>query len=113
MLIDRWSFDPSVVTRATRSFTARIHVSEVNSGCSVNGAQIWTTAIPYNQVGVERTTTGGDGWATVSFTIKGGFPANPGRQQILVLVVRATRPGGSPLAGVSTVRVLAERVRLH
>ncbi|HKI93257.1 MAG TPA: hypothetical protein VJ986_13225 [Gaiellaceae bacterium] len=113
MLIDRWSFSPPVVTKATRAFTARIHVSEVTSGCSVSGAQIWTTAIPYNQVGVVQTITGGDGWAKATFTITGGFPANPGRQQILVILVRATRPGGNPLAGVSTVRVLSEKVSLR
>jgi len=42
-----------------------------------------------------------------------GFPANPGRQQILAMLVRATKPGGSVLAGVSTRRALAQRVSLR
>src|SRR4051794_1523606 len=113
LLIDRWTFSPSVITRSTGSFTARVHVIEANAGCSVGGAMIWSTAIPYNQTTTEQTTTGADGWATLTFTMKSGFPANPGRQQILAVLVRATQPGGSSLAGVSTRRVLAERVNLR
>jgi len=110
LLIDRWSFSPAVITRGMRSFTARVHVIEANSGCSIGGARMWSTAIPYNQTGTEQTTTAADGWATMTFSLEGGFPANPGRQQILALLVRSTQSGGSELAGVSTRRVLAQRV---
>ncbi len=111
LLIDKWMFSPNVVTRSTGQFTARIHVTETDRSCSVSGVQLWSTAIPYNQTSTEQGTTGSDGWGTLTFSLLGGFPANPGRQQILALLVRANQPGGSTLAGVSTRRVLAQRVR--
>jgi hypothetical protein len=112
MLIDRWSFAPNVVTRGTHLFTARFHIADT-CGRSVSGAQVWSTAIPYNQTTVVRGTTAGDGWATLRFTLVRGFPANPGRQQILAMLVRATKPGGSVLAGVSTRRTVRLNVSLH
>ncbi|HET7045833.1 MAG TPA: hypothetical protein VFI37_13370 [Gaiellaceae bacterium] len=113
LLIDKWSFDPSTLTGSTDRFTARIHIQETSRNCSVGGARVQGTAIPFNQTSNETATTGSDGWATLSFSMKGGYPANPGRQQILALLVRATQPGGSVLAGVSTRRVLSENVNLH
>jgi hypothetical protein len=112
LLIDRWSFTPSVITPATTSFQARIHVSLAN-GCSVAGAHLWATAVPYNQTNIVEATTGADGWQTLTFAVDRGFPANPGRQQILAMLVRSTKPGGSVLAGVSTRRVIAQRVHLR
>jgi hypothetical protein len=110
LLIDKWTFTPRSVGRGAGSFTARIHITETGRSCSVSGAKLWSTAIPYNQTTTEQGTTGADGWGTLSFSLKGGFPANPGRQQILAMLVRATQPGGSVLAGVSTRRVLSQRV---
>jgi hypothetical protein len=78
--IDRFQFSPSVVTRSTPSITARYHISDT-CGRSVVGAQLWSTAIPYNQVTTQRGTTAGDGWGTLTFAVsRGGFPAAPGRQ---------------------------------
>ncbi len=105
LLIDKWSFNPAVINRSTPGFTARIHIADTCNR-SVVGAQVWATAIPYNQVSVVQGTTGGDGYANLNFTVQQGFPANPGRQQIMAMLVRATIPSGSVLAGVSTRRVL-------
>lgn len=112
LLIDRFQFEPGVVTPSTPQFTARVHVADT-CGRSVSGANLWGTAIPYNQTSVERGTTGGDGWITMTFSMRGGFPANPGRQQILAMLFRATKPGGSVLAGVSTRRAVRQGVDLH
>jgi hypothetical protein len=49
----------------------------------------------------------------MTFDIQRGFPANPGRQQILAVLVRASKPGDSVLTGVSTRRVLRLDVNLH
>jgi hypothetical protein len=106
LLIDKWSFSPSVVTRGTQTIVARIHVADTCNR-SVVGARVWATAIPYNQVSVQQADTGGDGYATLQFAVLGGFPANPGKQQIMAMLVRATDPNGSVLAGKSTRRALS------
>jgi len=111
LMIDRFAFAPNVVHRSTREFTARIHVADT-CGRSVSGANLWATAIPYRQTALSRGTTASDGWASLRFTMLNGFPANPGRQQILAILVRATQPGGSVLAGVSTRRTVRQNVRL-
>ena len=105
LLVDKWQFNPSVVNVGTRTIAARIHIVDTCNH-AISGARVWATAIPYNQVSVEQATTGGDGYATLTFRVQSGFPANPGRQQIMAILVRATDPNGSALAGKSTRRVL-------
>jgi hypothetical protein len=112
MIVDRWTFTPNVVTMSTGQVVGRIHVADT-CGRSVVGAAVWATAVPYNQTNVAEGSTAADGWTTLTFNMQGGFPANPGRQQILAMLVRASKPGGSTLAGVSTVRVLRVNVNLH
>ena len=41
-------------------------------------------------------------WATLRMDRLRGFPANPGHQQLLVMMTRARKPGENPLGGVST-----------
>jgi hypothetical protein len=112
LLIDRFTFSPSLVRPSMQGFSARIHVTD-SCGRAVSNAQLWSTAIPYNQTSAARAVTGSDGWATLQFSLRRGFPANPGRQQILAMLVRATKPGGSVLAGVSTRRTLRLNVRVR
>jgi hypothetical protein len=111
LLIDKFTFNPSVVTRFTQTLTGRIHISDT-CGRSVSGAQLWGTAIPYNQTNVAQGATGTDGWGTLNFQMLFGFPANPGRQQILAMLLRATKPKDSILAGVSTRLVARVNVNL-
>jgi hypothetical protein len=111
LLIDKWSFSPSLVTAGTQTVVARIHVADT-CGHSVSGANVWATAIPYNQVSVEQSTTDASGYATLTFRVESGFPANPGRQQIMAVLVRASDPADkNPLAGKSTRRALNLSVR--
>jgi hypothetical protein len=49
----------------------------------------------------------------MTFTMLRGFPANPGRQQILALLVHATKPNGNVLTGISAVRTLRLNVNLR
>ena len=109
LLVSKWQFSPSVVNRGTRTIAARILITDTCNH-AVAGVRVWATAIPYNQVSVVQATTGNDGYATLTFTIQRGFPANPGRQQIMAMLVRATDPSGSALAGKSTRRVLELKV---
>lgn len=110
LLVDKWDFTPGMVTGSTQTIVARVHIADT-CGHSVSGAQVWSTAVPYNQVSTAQATTGGDGYATLTFSVEAGFPANPGRQQILAMLVRASDPKDNPLAGKSTRRVLRLTVR--
>jgi hypothetical protein len=112
LLVSRWQFTPNPVTPSTRQFTARIYIADT-CGRAVTGAQVSANAVPFNQTDEVSATTGADGWATLTFTMQSGFPANPGRQQILALNVKANKPGGNPLAGVSTLRSLRQNVSLR
>jgi hypothetical protein len=105
LLVDRWTFTPNLVSPGTQSVLARIHISDT-CGHSVQSAQVWATAIPYNQLSVQQVATDGAGYATLQFQVGTGFPANPGRQQIMAMLIRAFDPSEDPLAGKSTRRVV-------
>jgi hypothetical protein len=106
LLVDQWTFSPNMVVPGTQSVVARIHISDT-CGHSVQNAQVWATAIPYNQLSVQQTATDGAGFANLVFQVGVGFPANPGRQQIMAVLIRAYDPSEDPLAGKSTRRVVS------
>jgi hypothetical protein len=105
LLVDKWTFTPNLVVPGTQSVVARVHISDT-CGHSVQDAQVWATAIPYNQLSVQQTASDGAGYATLTFQVGVGFPANPGRQQIMAMLIRAYDPSEDPLAGKSTRRVV-------
>jgi hypothetical protein len=108
--VDQLQFTPSVVTRAVTEVVARFHVSACSA--SVQGAMVYTTAVPYNQFDVPaEVATNSSGWATITLHRTNGFPAAR-RQQLLAMFVRARKPGGSLLGGVSTRRLVSTRVDL-
>jgi hypothetical protein len=100
------------ITSQMSSFSVRFHVSDT-CGQSVSGASLYATAVPYRQVTIPaETATDGSGWVTLNFGRLAGFPAAR-NQQLLVMFVRARRPGDPPLAGISTRRLISLRVDLH
>jgi hypothetical protein len=106
--IDQFQVSPSTITYATRSLTARFHVSAC--GGSVQGALIYVTAVPYGMLGAaSEQTTGADGWASVDFTALSGFPVSQ-KQQLLVMFVRARKPGENILGGISSRRLVSFKV---
>jgi hypothetical protein len=102
---------PSVVTGGTGNLTARFRVTACG-GRPVQGALLYATAVPYNQFTPREQPTGSDGWATLQMNRLRGFPANPGRQQLLVMMTRARKPGENILGGVSTRRLISFPVNL-
>jgi hypothetical protein len=91
---------------------ARFRVEDT-CGHPVGGALVYATAVPFGQVNVpNEEPTGQDGWAELSFQTLQGFPASP-RQQLLVLSVRARKPGESLLAWISTRRLVSVHVDLR
>jgi len=101
-----------VITKSMQSFGMKIRIE--NLECHpVTGAMVYATAVPYNQVSIPaETATDANGYVSLTFNRKVGFPAT-NKQQLMVVFIRATKPGDSLLAGVSTRRLVSLRVNLH
>lgn len=109
--IDGQTISPSIVGRSTDRITVRIHVS--CRGKAVQGALVYTPAVPFNQfTDPPEATTGADGWATITMTQLSGFPAAR-NQQLLVVFARARKPGEDVLGGISTRRLVSFPVDLR
>jgi hypothetical protein len=106
-------FIPStVITSGMTAFSVRFHVSDT-CGQSVSGALVYATGVPYRQVTIPaETTTDSSGWVTMNFGRLAGFPASR-NQQLMVMFVRARKPGDPALAGISTRRLISLRVDLR
>jgi hypothetical protein len=112
LLIDGQQAVPGVVRRGTSDLTIRYHVSACG-GRSVEGALVYSTAVPFNQLSIPpEQATGQDGWAELRFHMLSGFPVSP-RQQLIAIFTRARKPGENLLAGISTRRLFSLRVNLH
>ena len=111
LVVDRLDVSPRVLTSGTQTVVARFHVSACN-GRSVQGALVYGTAVPYNQFSVPtEQATAGDGWVTLTMHRLSSYPLSP-KQGLLVMFVRARKPGDSLLAGISTRRLVSVRVDL-
>ncbi len=111
LLIDQQQANPSVVHRGTQQIIIRYHVSDT-CGQSVQGALVYATAVPFNQLTIPNEgTTGSDGWVELDFRTMAGFPVSP-HQQLIALFVRARKAGDNILAGISTRRLFSVQVSL-
>jgi hypothetical protein len=102
---------PGIVHANMQSFSVAFHVTDT-CGDSVQGASVYATAVPYNQVTVPAATpTDSTGWVTLTFYRRAGFPASP-KQELMVMFIRASKPGQSVLAGITTERLVSFPVDL-
>lgn len=112
LLIDGQQANPSVVRRGTQQLLVRYHVSACG-GRSVQGALVYGTAVPFNQLTIPpEQTTGTDGWATLDFRMLTGFPVSS-KQGLIAIFTRARKSGESVLGGVSTRRLFSVNVNLN
>jgi hypothetical protein len=110
LVVDRVKFVPKRIHSRGVPLVARFHVSEVEHGKAVAGAMVRAIGVPFNRLSATpEVQTGPNGWAEVSFRVLPTFPLRPGN--FVVVFVRARKPGGSVLAGVSTRRLVSVRVR--
>ncbi len=112
LLLDGLQSNPNVVHRGGGTIVVRIHVSDT-CGQAVQGALVYGTAIPYNQLSIPaETPTGSDGWAELDFHTLAGFPVSR-NQSLIAIFARARKSGENLLAGISTRRLFSIRVNLH
>jgi hypothetical protein len=112
LVIDRFQVDPGVVSRGTQTVTLKVHVSNT---CNqpVQGAMVYGTGVPFAQLNIPaEQATDADGFGTLQFHVLRGFPAAR-NQQLLVLFLRARKPGESVLTGISTRRLVSVPVSLR
>jgi hypothetical protein len=103
---------PSVITLGTKTFSVKFRVSDT-CGSPVKGAQVYATTVPFNQFSIpSQQQTDDSGSVTMQFSMLRGFPAAT-HQRLLVMFVRASKPGDPILAGISTRRLVSFRVNLH
>jgi hypothetical protein len=109
--IDQFQATPNTIPGNFSTFSVRVHVMDT-CGQVVSGAAVYGTAVPFNQVNVpSEQMTGSDGWATLNFNRLRGFPAST-KQRLMVMFLRARKPGESPLAGITTSRLVSFKVSL-
>lgn len=112
LAIDQQSLDPSIVTRSATAIRAHVRVTACG-GRPVQGALVYVTGVPYNQYTVPpEATTGADGTANVTMSQLSGFPAAR-RQELLVLFLRARKPGDPVTGGISTRLLVSFPVSLR
>ena len=111
LLINKQAITPSPVGSGTQTIVFRFHVSACG-GRSIVGALVYQTPTPYQQFSANEVATGPDGWATITAHRLRYFPASS-RQQLLVVFVRARKPGEDLLGGISARRLVSFKVNLH
>jgi len=101
---------PSRITRSTKSIQVHFLVTACN-GRPVQGASVFAVPIPYEQFGGATGTTNASGTVSITGQRESRFPAS-GRQELLAILARASKPGEALVSGVSTRRVVSFPVAL-
>jgi hypothetical protein len=109
--VDQGDITPNIVRPSTQTITLRFRVT--CRGKAVTGALVYATAVPFNQfTNSAEQPSGADGVAQLTMTQLSGFPAAR-RQRLLVIFVRARKPGENLLGGISTRRLVSFPVDLR
>jgi hypothetical protein len=111
LVIDGQASRPSVIGGDAQTVMLRFHVSACD-GRSVVGALVYQTATPYQQFSESEVATGPQGFATLVLHRLRFFPASE-RQGLLIVFVRARKPGEDLLGGISARRLVSFPVNLH
>ena len=108
LVIDKISYAPSQISSRSVPLVARFHVVSTKGYC-VSGALVLGLGVPFDRLSSEpEVTTDATGWAQMSFNVLPTFQLRHGN--LVVIFVRARKPGDNILAGVSTRRLVSVRV---
>jgi hypothetical protein len=101
---------PGTITAGFSKFTATVKITDT-CGQPVQGASVYVTAVPYQQVTTEQGVTGPSGTVTLEFSRLSGFPADR-HQELMVFFVRAEQGSGDAAGGISARRLVSVPVYL-
>jgi hypothetical protein len=108
LLVDRLDYTPKTISSRSVPLIARFHVVSTKGYC-VSGAIVQGMGVPFDRLSHEpEVTTDATGWAHITFQILPTFQLRHGN--LVVIFVRARKPGDNVLAGVSTRRLVSVRV---
>jgi hypothetical protein len=106
LLISRVRFTPTRIV-GRHAFVGRFRVTDTR-GYVVRGALVYAIGMPQGWLRtVREVPTGRNGWAQITFRPKRAMPR---RRATLFLYLRARKPGVSPLAGVSSRRLVQIKI---
>jgi hypothetical protein len=108
LVINGVQFSPNPIHDRS-DLTARFHVVDTR-GFAIQGALVYALGLPYGWTfNAAEAPTDASGWATITLRPTARMPI--GRPSALVIFVRARKPGDDLLAGVSTRRLVQDRIR--
>ena len=108
LLVDRITYSPTQISSRSVPLVARFHVVSTKGYC-VSGAIVQGLAVPFDRLSSEpEVNTDATGWAQITFQVLPTFQLRHGN--LVVIFVRARKPGDNILAGVSTRRLVSVRV---
>ena len=108
LVVDKITYSPAQISSRSVPLVARFHVVSTKGYC-VTGALVLGLGVPFNRLSKPpEVTTDATGWAQISFQVLPTFQLTHGN--LVVIFVRARKPGENILAGVSTRRLVSVRV---
>ena len=108
LVVDRISYTPNKITSRSEPLIARFRVAATGTGC-VSGALVYAVGVPFDRLSPgKEVQTDANGFATIRFTVLPTFQLRPGN--LVVIFVRARKPGDPVLTGISSRRLVSVRV---
>ena len=108
--IDPGSVTPNPIPRNATSVQLTFTITACGNR-PVQGALVYTTAVPYNQFSIPpEATTASNGQAVLTLNRDVGFPVSS-KQQLLTVFVRARKNGEDLLGGISARRLVSFTVQ--
>jgi hypothetical protein len=108
LIVDRVIFTPSIVRSRRAAVSVQVRVKDTR-GFVVRDALVYATGVPFNRISAApEVRTDPNGWATITYQVMPTL--NFDRTSLIAIFVRARKPDGSMLAGVSTRRLVSVRV---
>lgn len=110
LAINPGSVSPNPITRDASSIQLTFAITACGNR-PVQGALVYTTAVPFNQFSIPpEATTDSNGQAVLTLNRDVGFPVSS-KQQLLTVFVRARKNGEDILAGISARRLVSFTVK--